>query len=514
MKREYLTAWAILRLPLLFFVLYLLRYQLLEIWEATVGLEHTVGYMVYHLSTFQTRTLLYAGGAAALLLVAWFAGKLAKTESGKYLLALAGAAAIVYFSFAFLLLVPSAPIRTAAVTGFLALNTLPYEWLSKRISSIKALGVFLLAGVGLAEAFVPQAYILWLANRIQRGNDINPWSERSRLAGFLIAPLFWVFLLTPYDNHRIVTLGEKLHPEPAVEKFAEGDFNWIEFNAARRELYAVGIGTNFILAYDVDRLDAPPRKSRTSIDKTQSFAFNPVRQEIYVYNNVTRELLYFDAAGMNLTRSIPVPGMATGDVWINWDPVTDSITIASETDREDGISFYLIDRESGEFLPGDPLTTTPATYIVFHPQKPILYFNSLRGTDLSAWDMDKAQIVLQTQTSPRTERMVFDTDSNELLVASMVEGAVLRYDAETLGFKGKIKTGPGDRTLAIDPKRNLMLTGNFIDNRVRVVDLNTHEIVAAYYLGPWIRTITLDVENGVAYVSSIRSLFKLTYAAP
>jgi 6-phosphogluconolactonase (cycloisomerase 2 family) len=329
-----------------------------------------------------------------------------------------------------------------------------------------------------------------------------------------MAPLFWVFLLTPFDNQRIITLGEKLHPEPAVEKFAHGDFNWIEFNPARRELYVVGLDTNFILAYNVDQIDSPPRKSKTPIDKSQSFAFNLDRQEIYIYNIVTRELLYFDAIELKLIRSISVPGMATGDVWINWNPVTDSITIADETDKEDGISFYHIGRENGNFLPGDPLTDIPATYITFHPSRPVLYFNSLRSTDLSAWDMDKAQITVQTQTSPRTERMTFDTNQGELLVASMVEGAILRYDAETLEFKGKIKTSPGDRTLAFDQKRNLLLTGNFIDNHIRVVDLNTHQIIESYYIGPWIRTITLDVENGVAYVSTIRGLFKLIYAAP
>ena len=509
MKRATLIAWTVLRLPLLALALYLARYRLLDIWENTIGLEHTVAYAVYLLSTLQTRALLYLGGAAALGIILGLSTWFALSEKGSFFLRVAGAFVVVLVSFFFLLLVSKPIIPALIVTALFALNTLPAEWFSKERVSSKGVGAFMLAGVGVVEAFIPQAYFHWLESPLQIGKR---WMKLAPLAGVLVAPFFWIFILTPVDNQRIITLGEVLHPEPAVEKFADGDFNWIEFNPARRELYVVGLDTNFILAYDSDNLNAPPRQSKTPIDKTQSFAFNPDQQELYVYNIITRELLYFDTVELKLIRSVPVPGMATGDVWINWNPVTDSITIANETDKEDGISFYHIDRESGEFLPGEPLTNIPATYVVFHPQKPLLYFNSLRSTDLSAWDMENSEIVLQTQTSPRTERMVFDSNQNELLVASMVEGAILRYDAETLEFMGKIKTSPGDRTLAFDPQRNLLLTGNFIDNRVRVVDLTTHEVTKTFYLGPWIRTITLDVDTGVAYISSIRGLFKLVYA--
>ena len=509
MKRAILIVWVVLRLPLLALTLYLARYQMLDIWEKTVGLEHTVAYAVYFLSTLQTRALLYIGGAVVLGIILGASTMIASTEKGEFFLRVTAAFLVVIISFIFLLVIPNPVIPALIVTTLFACNTLPAAWLSKETISSKGISAFMLAGVGVIEALIPQAYIHWLEGQLQIGKR---WVKYAHLTGVFVAPFFWVFILTPADNQRIITLGEILHPEPAVEKFAAGDYNWIEFNPARRELYVVGLDTNFILAYDTNDLNAPPRKSKTPIDKTQSFAFNPDRQEIYIYNIVTRELLYFDAAELKLIRSVPVPGMATGDVWINWNPVTDSITIANETDKEDGISFYHIDRENGEFLPGAPLTNIPATYVVFHPQKPLLYFNSLRSTDLSVWDMGNSEIILQTQTSPRTERMIFDTNQNELLVASMVEGAVLRYDAETLEFKGKIKTNPGDRTLAFDPKRNLLLVGNFIDNRVRVVDLNTYETIETFYLGPWIRTISLDLENAVAYVSSIRGLFKLVYA--
>jgi len=100
-----------------------------------------------------------------------------------------------------------------------------------------------------------------------------------------------------------------------------------------------------------------------------------------------------------------------------------------------------------------------------------------------------------------------------VLIASPLEGVILRYDADTLEFKGSIKASFGDRTLTIDPQRNLLLVGNFINNRLQVIDLNTYESVASFYIGPWIRTISLDVEHGIAYVSTVRNLFKVHYTS-
>jgi 6-phosphogluconolactonase (cycloisomerase 2 family) len=308
-------------------------------------------------------------------------------------------------------------------------------------------------------------------------------------------------------------LGEKLHADPAVQKFAEGNFNWIELNPERGELYAVGLGQNFILAFDVENLNIPPRRSATNIGKTQSFGFNHDLQEIYVYKNGTRELIYLGAANLKSIRSVPVPDLSGGDVWINWNRQTDAITIASEADFETGVPFMMFDRPSGELIATIPMPLIP-TNVAFHTEKPILYFNSFRGTYLVAWDMTEKKVIQQTQTSPNTDRLAYSPNSSEILVASPLEGAILRYNAETLEFKGKIKTSLGDRTLTIDPQRNLMLVGNFINNRVQVIDLTTHEVIDSFYLGPWIRTITLDVENGVAYVSTIRNLFKVTYTAP
>lgn len=511
MKRTSLIAWVILRLPVLALGLYAVRFQVAEFIENSVGLEAVMEFAVYSASTFPTRMLLSAGGAFILWLSFWLAGRLTKSGKAAYFLFITLAFLIIHISFQFLLIMPDALLRSLFILIILAMNTLPYEWLVKRLTDNKFLSSFFIAGIGVTEALMPQAYLFWLAEKFQDKNSAAFRQKWSWLAGVLIAPLFWVFLFTPADNQRILTLGEKLHANPAVEKFAEGNFNWVELNPTRRELYAVGLGQNFMLAFDVDNLNIPPRKSKTDIGKVQSFGFNLELQELYVYKNIAHELLYLDAVELKSFRSVPVPEIAGGDVWINWERQTDAITIASEADFETGVPFVMVDRPSGEVIATIPMPLVP-TNVAFHTEKPILYFNSFRDTYLVAWDLKEKKVIQQTETSPRTDRLAYSPNNSEVLVASPLEGAILRYDAETLEFKGKIKTSLGDRTLTIDPQRNLMLVGNFINNRVQVIDLNTYQVVDSFYLGPWIRTIALDVENGVAYVSTIRNLFKVTYA--
>jgi DNA-binding beta-propeller fold protein YncE len=209
---------------------------------------------------------------------------------------------------------------------------------------------------------------------------------------------------------------------------------------------------------------------------------------------------------------VPIPNLANGDVWVKWDRSTDTISISSEADLNNGIPFYLLDRESGKVKATMSMPIIPTAFIVFHPEKPIMYFNSFKDTYLVAWDMETHQIVRQAETSPRTDRMTFSPGTSEILVASPLEGVILRYDADTLEQTGKIKTSLGDRTITVDPVRDLLIVGNFFNNKIKVIDLGTEETIKTYHLGPWIRTIALDTKNGVAYVSTARNLFKVTYA--
>lgn len=509
MKRSALTLWALLRLPILAAGLYLFRSQIAVLIEKYFNLGTVIEFAVYSASTFGTRFMLYSICAVTLAFGYWLVKKWAASEFWGYVFFLIAAFAVIYFSFTFLLLTPTPLIRTFFVTSILAVNIIPMEWLRKWMRGGRWMDLFFLAGVGWCEAFFSQAYVCWLADKLRAGSPFKKWSW---LSGAIIVPIFWIFILTPYDSQRILTLGEKLHASPAVEKFAEGDFNWIEFNTEHRLLYAVGRGTNYLLAFDTAHLSQPSRRSKTDIGKTQSFAFNPDLQELYVYKAETGELLYLDALNLKSFRSVPVTDLSPGDVWVNWQRGTDSITIASEADRETGMPFEMIDRVSGKTIAVIPLPLIP-TNITFHPDKDILYFNSFRDTYLVSWDMNSHEVIQRVAISPRTDRLIFSPAYSEVLIASPLEGVILRYDADTLEFKGSIKASYGDRTLTIDPQRNLLVVGNFINNRLQVIDLNTRESVASFYIGPWIRTISLDVEQGIAYVSTVRNLFKVRYTS-
>ncbi|MBE0672459.1 MAG: hypothetical protein IH588_17930 [Anaerolineales bacterium] len=508
MKKSAITLWLFFRLPLFAAGLYLFRDAISEFVNEHIKPQYLIDFAVYSANTFETRFELYLVTVISMALGYWLVKKWITSDVRGYFLVLAGMLALIFISFQFLLLTPNPVVRTLIVFVLLAVNTMPMEWLTKRISGSGILNLVFLAGVGLCEAFFPQAYILWLIEKLQTGLSIKKWSW---LSGVLIAPLFWLFLLTPYDNQRILTLGEKIHANPSVEKFAAGAYNWIEFDPELKQIFVVGHGTSYLLAFDTEHLNIPPRKSK-NIGKMQSFAYNPERKEIYAYEAGTMQLHYIDAVTLETLRSVPVINLSPGDVWVNWQPGTDSITIASEADYEVGIPFVMLDRESGEVIASLPLPMVP-TNVAFSPEKNVMYFNSFKDTYLVSWDMNTHKVLQQVETSPNTDRLVYNPDTSEVLVASTMEGVILRYDADTLEYKGKINVSIGDRTLTIDTKRNLLLVGNFINNRIQVIDLKTYERIASFYIGPWIRTISLDVENGIAYVSTVRNLFKVKYVS-
>ena len=509
MKKYDLIIWSILRLPIFAAGLYLFRNPISEFVKARIELRTIIDFAVYSANTFETRFYLYLAAVIAMTLGYWLVKKWAVSEVHGYFLMLAGMLVIIYGSFQFLLLTPNAAGRTLIVFALLAVNTMPLEWLTKRISGSGVVNFVFLAVIGLSEAILPQAYVFWLMDKFQARTSVKKWSW---LGGVLIVPIFWLFLLTPYDNQRILTLGEKLHASPAVEKFAAGEYNWVEFDVELHQIFVSGNRSNFLLAFDTEHLNVPPRKSG-EIRKMQSFAYNPERKEIYAYEEDTSQLHYIDAVTLETLRSVLVADLAPGDVWVKWHRDTDTIVVSSEADYETGTPFYIIDRESGDVVGSMPLPVIPTAYLVFHPEKPLLYFNSYRDTYLVAWDMVKHETEITAQTRSMTDRMEFDLKRNELLVASPLDGAVLRYDADTLEYKGKIKTSLGVRTLTIDSKRDLLLVGNFINNRIQVIDMSTYNRIASFYLGPWIRTISLDMEDGIAYVSTVRNLFKVSYVS-
>lgn len=507
LKREWVFSWAVLRLPLLGLVLYVFRYQFVEMFEGMVGFLGRMDFFVFTISTSSTRFLLYLLSVIGLAFWFWLTGKITVSIGVQYLMWLAGTSFGIYLSFGYIFLTPNPVTRTIVLIALLGLNTLPYEWLAKRVESGRLINLFFLAGIGIAEALTPQSYVLWLMHQGQARETIK---KSAWVSGVLIVPLFWFFLLVPYDSPRIFTLAEKLHEDPSVEKFAPGLYNWVELNPEHDLLYAVGRGTNFLLAFDVNHLDQSPRRSHEDIGKTQSFGFNPDLQEIYVYKAETKELLYMDAVTLDVLKFVPVPELAPGDVWVKWLRLNDTIILSSESDAEIGIPLYVFDRESGDIIATLPFPTYP-TEFTFHTSRPLMYFSSFKKPYFVMWDMEHYQIAKQVEIESRTDRMTFAEKYNEVWLASPLDGSVLRYDADDLEYTGRIKTRLGIRTLTIDTQRNLLFAGNFISNQLDVINPDTNERLNSFYLGPWIRTIALDMENGIAYVSTVRGLFKVNY---
>jgi hypothetical protein len=254
MKSTPLTTWVFFRLPFLGVIVYLFRFQFTEIIESTVGLEKVAEFIVYSASTFSIRAILFMGGVVFLGMLKWSINKLALSTKGKHILNAGITFIVIFLCFRYLLLLPDhILIKTFLVTAILFANTLPHEMLATIDPRKNHIHTFVIYGIGFAELLTPQIYLLWLADRfLPASNHQSKLRDSSWITGVVAAVLLWVFLLIPHENQRIFTLGEKLNYDPAVEKFAEGDFNWLEINSERRELYAVGPGLNFIMIFNMD----------------------------------------------------------------------------------------------------------------------------------------------------------------------------------------------------------------------------------------------------------------------
>jgi len=510
LNRNWVFLWAAIRLPLLGLALYFFQSQFLRLFEEIVNFLGNVDFLIFIASTSSTRLLLVVFFASGLAFWYQLIRRLKLPVAFQYGITLIGAFAGIHLSFLHLFRIPNSITETSIIVVVLAVNTLPYIWLERPIASSRGLRLISLAGVGLMEGLFPQTYILWLNHQWNTENSTKKWAW---LSGVVIASLAWMFIFIPYDNQRVFTLAERLHANPAVEKFMDGSYNWVELNPEHHLLYVVGRSTNYLLAFDIDHLDQPPKQSSRDIGKTQSFGFNPTQQEIYVYEAETHDLLYMDALTLEVLRIIPVPDLAPGDVWIRWLPKDDIIVLSSEADQEIGVPLYVFNRESGDVLATLPFPTYP-TEFAFHTKKSIMYFSSFKDTYLAVWDMEKHEITKQVEVPSRTDRMVYSEKYNEIWLTTPLTNKVLRFDAETLKSTGDIRSRFGVRTLAIDTQRNLLLAGNFINNRLDVVDPATGKKIFSFYLGPWIRTIALDTEQGNAYVSTARGLFKVNYVSP
>jgi hypothetical protein len=208
---------------------------------------------------------------------------------------------------------------------------------------------------------------------------------------------------------------------------------------------------------------------------------------------------------------VEIPNLSTGDTWLAVDPLTDTLTLASEADREDGVPLIVLDRMTGHVLSEANLA---AGNILLHATKPWLYLTFFRRRDeVMLYDLRNRSVTQRARADPRAERLVFSRRRNEVLVTSPMESRVLRFDADSLQPKGYIPALFGVRAIAIDDVRDVLLCGNIATGHLVIIDLATGGRLRTYYLGPWLRTIELHVDSGTAYVSSNGALYRVKYAA-
>jgi hypothetical protein len=497
-----LTGWVLLRLPVLLAALYLFAPDEF-VWLGTISAIHLVGTWPERIIFFVVICLISGGSFMV-------ARKLPSGKLGSQLPLVISFG--LFFGLYELVPGPSPLMMALFLTGVLGVNTLSDSWLvsfiSKKPGHLTA-NIIFGSVIGFSELLLVKPLLLWLSSG--QGWISNKISKVSWnwLPIFILTPGLAALFLNPYS---LADLHRTLFPDPAVHLFTRNNISWTQLDLTGRNLYASGYDLNYLQAYNLDELDQPPRLSPIESGYAQGFAYNPLDQEVYIHNILTGQLLVLDASTLELKRSISIPSLSPGDVWLAWDQFSDSIAIASEADEQIGVPTAIVGRQTGQVL--DRLNLDPGN-LALHPGRPWLYMSFLRRVnELLVYDMQRHQIIKHAPAPERLDRMIFAPGEHglDLFVSAPLDAQVLWFDAETLERKGTIPTVFGGRAIAVDAERRLLLCGSLVTHTLEVIDLTTGQRMGQYYLGPWLRTIVLDTKNGMAYVASHGGLFSVRYA--
>ena len=505
--RAAILLWGIGRLPALALVVYLLRYPILEAIERRFDVFYLTGLVIEVLSTPLTRVIAGASLFLVLLLLVICLRRVRPPLAYAILLVVAGVLLALSFSLA-----ATSPRRALLVELILAANLAPGRFFDFLKQFPRAWNALMLTGVGAVELLFFREYLQWISQLWHPGSsktDAAGWQIKSVIPGLIIASLVCAFVLRP---HRLLAIEQRIRTSGEIHTIERGlSFNWIALDPTGTYLYVTGHGVRNLRRYDVRNLSAPPIASDAPTGGAQGFAYDPTAGEVYVFNKYTRQLLYLDATTLRSKRTVEVPNLSTGDSWLTADPVTDTLTLASEADLEDGVPFIVLDRRTGHVLAQANLATGNS---LLHPTKPWLYLTFFRRRDeMILYDLESRSVTHRARADPRAERMAFSRRRTEVLVTSPMESRILRFDADTLQPKGYIPALFGVRAIAIDELRDLLLCGNIATGHLVTIDLATSQRLRTYYLGPWLRTIELHVDSGTAYVSSNGALYRVQYAA-
>ena len=497
-------AWALGRTPLLLILLFLFRTPLLTAIEHVFDIIWITEFTISVASTPASR-LLIAIAAAALF---FLAGKAGEKYLGGWRGYAAALAASLIVALAIAMATQSGKKALALTLGLLATNWAALElWTRAKIKPdwLRKIVIFPPA---IGEALLASRYLGWL-KALWRKHEFQLAETPAKAPGAVIAALALALFL---NGHGLAPMERALRSGDEITRIAEGDFNGLALDASGRYLFVTGHGTANLLRFDTEDLSAEPVESDVETGYAQGLAYDPARNEVYLFNTGTREVLAFNGETMKLARAIPAPDLAPGDPWIAIDPISNTLALVSEADEQTGAAILVFDRDSGEVV---DRRSEEAGNLIMHPSKPILYLSFFRRErGVLAYDMATHEIVARGPTDARMERLTFDTDADEVLVTSPVEGEVLRFDAESLEQKGRFAAIFGVRVLTIDSTRQILLAGSLATGQIASLDLPGHERSRTWYVGPWLRSIEIAPDRGVAYVSSQGALYEFRYASP
>lgn len=494
-------AWLVLRIPLLLIAAYLLREPILNLIERTVDIVWVTVFTIQILSTPLTRILLWLGVALCFWLLAKIGARVFGGVRGYA--ASVGAATLLAAAIGE---VSGGGLRVAApVFVLLAFNWAPMSLLERVGLTWPRLSALINIPPGGGEVFFASRYLSWLKAGLS-GKTPAPSETPDKAAGAAIGAL----VVAIFANASMLAPAERaMRAGPDVRVVARADFNGLALSQSGAHLFATGHGVERVRKYDVADLAAPPVESAIETGRAQGLAYNAQRSELYLHSGETREILVLDADSLALKRRLPAPDLSPGDAWIAVEPISGTLTLASEADAQVGSPFIIYDLESGAVLarrseePGNLLVRPGSAHVYMS------FFRRSQG--IAVLDLMTREIVASGPTDARMDRMEYDADADEVLVASPATGRVLRFDAQTLAPHGAFPVVFGVRVMAIDRARGVMLAGSLATGQVAMVKLSDRRVVRTWYLGPWLRSIVVDPERGVAFVSSQETLYELDY---
>lgn len=490
-----LLGWGLFRLPVLLLALYFMRDWIVSS-EFFDG-EALTPLAIDVLSLPYSRAIVTVVLALFLGLFIWLTLRLRPLLA--YLVGFGGTAIFI----AVLFEVTGSPLRLAAIPILLAAtNFLPRRWLAQAVPD-KVVAV----AIGFSEILTVRRHVAWL---VKLAGFAPSLVQLSRKAGWVLAVLgVSASIAILMSGKSLVPLEQFLRSPETVRTILHNDVNGLAIDQERRSLLVTGHGIDRLMAYNLDDIDGAPRVATVDTGGAQGVTFSSQRDEAYLFNSDTKQVMYLDGDTLDLIREVNADQLASGDPWIAVDERSNRMALVSEADKPDGVAFLLMDLDTGDVIrTGD----TDAGNLLVRGDKSWLYMSFFRRTrEVQIYDLAAGENIRSAQVPARVDRMALLPQQNELLVTSPATSEIIRLNADTLEELGAIPASFGVRTLAVDSERNLLLAGSFMTGQITVIDLSTFEQLHSAYVGPWIRTIEVDTANGVAFVSSNGALYRWEY---